>query len=359
MSSLPPGTSTAWPAVEQTSRIISAGQSSLNTLNELIRAVAAVGFGSLVEPILAAVNIPGPAWETQRAAVLARARQLAGSKVGWESLGQVFKNNLAMLTPGNSSLAGLEDCWRVHKTRFELHRAGDGNFQIVDKNAPSLFAGFLGGLRDHRALADQWTYRRNGLSVVRPISFDGAGYGWLLNRVLETTHESFLKYSCAIYVLEPDPAMICILLHLHDLTRWGPRLRFFVGDDPVGQMCNALTERPHWMLPAALISNRLAARSPLDIQSTLTAVAEERRQREESLLDEARRHYEPLTPAYWSARYDDALSGGKPLKVMGVTSRFTTVLQYSMDELGAAVRAAGHEFILAKEVDDQSSDRPS
>src|ERR1700721_3171710 len=58
-------------------------------------------------------------------------------------------------------------------------------------------------------------------------------------------------------------------------------------------------------------------------------------------------------------RLRPAVSGGRPLRVLGVTSRFTTVLQYSMDELGAAVRAAGHEFILSKEPDDQTAEDSS
>jgi hypothetical protein len=74
------------------------------------------------------------------------------------------------------------------------------------------------------------------------------------------------------------------------------------------------------------------------------------------LAEEVHAHYAGITVRDWAARYDSAMKGGKPLKVLGITSRHTTVLQYSMDELGEAIRAGGHEFILCKEADDQSLD---
>src|SRR5271167_3940197 len=101
MSQPSPGTGDAWPAVEQAARVICAGQGTANTLMDLIRALAGVGLGSIIEPVVAAVKLPGQAWESKRTAILQEARKLSGNKITWESFAQVFQDNLAALTPGN------------------------------------------------------------------------------------------------------------------------------------------------------------------------------------------------------------------------------------------------------------------
>jgi hypothetical protein len=60
---------------------------------------------------------------------------------------------------------------------------------------------------------------------------------------------------------------------------------------------------------------------------------------------------------------DHANPPGEPLRVLGITSRYTTVLQHSMSELQAAVQSAGaspatSRFEVAIEPDDQSLENP-
>jgi hypothetical protein len=356
--SAPAPASAAWAAIEASAKAIQTGKGDLNGLGKLIGGLFSLGLGGLVEPVLQTVNISGGNWELQRQAIGAEARKLSSGRLSWGSRSEVFANNLAALTADNPSLAGLAETWRQQADQYELYRASDGNYQVVGRKAGHFFAGCLGGLLDHRALVAHWTYRCKDLEVVRPLVFDGAGYGWLMIQVLETTHRTFLNYSCAVYVVEPDPASLCILLHLHDLRPWKNRLRFFGGPEAKGQFDQALAENAHWMLPAATLSERLKARPQLGIAESVAVAAESRKQRDALLRAEIASYYDEKTVNDWSARFDAAIGGGKPLKVMGITTRYSTVLQYSMEELGEAVRAAGHEFILAKEADDQTMERP-
>jgi hypothetical protein len=357
---LTPSTSpAAWTTVEESTRSLLGGKGDMNTLGRLVRGLSSLGVGSLVEPIVASITASGPAWEMQKSAILADARKLSGGRLPWAGRAEIFRANLAALVPSNPTLAGLEAFWREHQSGYDLLQANDGNFQVLNRQASSLLAGMMGGLRDQRALTRHWTYQCKRFQVIRPVAFDGPGYGWLLLRVLQTTHRTFLNYSCAVYGVEPDAASLCILLHLHDLRPWQSRLRLFTG--PHAKQCfqQALADHDAWMLPAATINEPLAVRAPLNLPAAAAAVNEARQKRAQALMADISAYYDRITLTDWAARYQAALAGGRPLKVLGITSRFTTVLQYSMDELGAAVRAAGHEFILCKEADDHTAEDSS
>jgi hypothetical protein len=342
-----------WIAAEEAVRDICQGKGSLSTLGKLVGALFELGLAGLVEPVLGGVNIANPEWQAERKAILDAAGKLSGSNLTWESREEVFSDNIEALSPENPSLASLGEFWKQNHDRYSLLRANDANFQVVDKQAPGIFAGLVGGLTDHRALTRFWTYTCTGLQMPRPVAFDGAGYGWLLVRVLESTQRTFLNFSTAVYMVEPDLVSACILMNLHDLRPWRGRLRMFVGPDALQQFEDGLTGNSHWALPVTMISERIQPRPALDLQAPVLAVAEKRKRRDEELAAKIHSHYENITLPEWADRFESSSNGKKRLKILGITSRFTTVLQYSMDELAAAIRAAGHEFILCKEPDDQ------
>jgi hypothetical protein len=347
-----------WTAAEQAVQAICEGKGNFGTLGQLIGCLFDLGLGGLVEPVVESLKIDSPQWLAERGAILEAARKVSGCTLTWESREKLFSENIAALAPENPTLAGLEDFWKQHRDRYSLFRANDANFQVVDKQAPGIFAGFVGGLADHRALTRFWTYTCTGLQMPRPIAFDGAGYGWLLVRVLESTNRTFLNFSTAVYVIEPDLISACILMNLHDLRPWRNRLRLFVGPDALRNFERALDENSHWALPVTMMGERIQPRPLVDLQSPVLAVAEKRKQRGEAFSARIQAHYHSMTIQDWADRYDCAINGKKPLKILGLTSRFTTVLQYSMDELGESIRAAGHEFVLCKEDDDHCLEIP-
>ncbi len=96
----------------------------------------------------------------------------------------------------------------------------------------------------------------------------------------------------------------------------------------------------------------------------------ERQSRRDALAAEAERYYSGKDAAYWRSRFAEAVDGKKgtePLRVLGITCRYTTVLQHSMAELQEAVNAwkslggggwGGAEMRVAIEPDDQSLECP-
>jgi hypothetical protein len=347
-----------WATANDAVGHICSGKGNFNNLWQLVGALCQLGMASLVEPVLDTIKIDSPAWVVQRAAVLDQAQMLPGGIINWESRAQLFADNLEALSIANPKLAMLGDFWREHQEDYALLGASDGNYQVLSKREPVIFAGFVGGLIDHRALTRFWTYRRVAYQMPRAMAFDGAGYGWVLDRVLETTDRTLHGFSCAIYVVEPDPASACILLNLHDLRPWRDRLRLFVGPQAQHEFEQALEKNSHWDLPGNFLSECISARPALDLQAATKTVANIRAQRDAALSSVIKAHYSAITLEEWANRFEAAEAGRKKLKILGMTSRYTTVLQYSMDELGEAIRSAGHEFVLCKELDDQSASVP-
>jgi hypothetical protein len=343
----------SWESAEQAVQNICGGKGNFNHLWQLVRSLCELGLAGLAEPVLATIKIDSPSWLAQRDAVLEQARKLPDGKLTWQSRERIFENNIAALSAANPQLSTLRDFWRTHRDRFALFCAGDGNYQVVDWQSPVIFAGFVGGLSDHRALTRFWTYECKGYQLPRAVAFDGAGYGWVLQRVLETTHRTLHNYSCAIYIVEPDLLSACILLNLHDLTPWKDRVRLFAGPDAQRQFEEGLKRNLNWDVPGNMVSERIAERAPIDLQASATAIGQIRLRADTMRSMQLGAHYAAVSIDDWAAKFEAAVDGKKPLKVVGMTSRYTTVLQYSMDELGAAITAAGHEFILCKEPDDQ------
>jgi hypothetical protein len=345
-------------AAEQAIGRICGGKGNFNHLWQLVRALCALGLGGLVEPVLKTIKIDSASWQAQRAAVLEQAKLLPDGRAYWQSRSQRFSDNIQALSAANPALKDLHPFWCQHQDRYALFQANDGNDQVVDTQEPVIFSAFVGGLIDHRALARHWTYICRGYQMPRPIAFDGAGYGWVLKRVLESTQRTLHDFSCAVYIVEPDLASACILLNLHDLQPWAHRLRFFAGPTAQTGFEQAMGKHQNWDLPGTMVGERVVDRPALDLQASVAAVAEKRKRTDALLTSRITAHYANITLGDWAARFEAAQSNARPLKVLGLTSRYTTVLQYSLDELGQAIRAAGHEFILCKEPDDQCANVP-
>lgn len=284
----------------------------------------------------------------------------AGGLIPWSSRARRYNANLAALLARYPQYASLMPASEALAERYELHLASDGNALVFNRAAKHVWDGWLLGLADHRAAIASWQFDKRQNPTPMPAVFDGAGYGWLLPHALATTANSFLTYSCAFYLVEPDPAALAILLHLHDwqalLT--APRLRLFIGPSAGDDSAKAFATQPTWTIPTQVITHPLT-RAPLgQLQGVCEDCTKARAARRSELVAQNSAYYAHKDAAYWARRFDEAAAGGPKLRVLGLTSRFTTVLQHSMEELRQAVAAAGAEMLVAKEPDDHSMENP-
>jgi len=325
------------------------------------RALANLGMAQAGREFLEGLDIGMPDWAKQREDVLAALATAPGGAVPWTSRRRRFMANMEIVARRWPEWTQMIPDGEALAARYRLYQDKAGNYQIRDMTEKNLAAGWLNEIADHKSLMKLWetTVTPESGQVLAPVGFDGAGYGWLLTHVLAATESLYLNYSCAIYMVEPDPVALAMLLHLHDLRPWleQPRFRLFLGPD-AGAKFDASLDNRHWSIPNYVFANPLTDRPPLEILSMTRAHAARREQERLELQRQSEAYYADKDAAYWRKRYDEAVSGrGERLRVLGITSRFSTVLKYSMMELAEAVRAVGHEFELSIESDDQSLER--
>ena len=291
--------------------------------------------------------------------------------IPWSSRARRFAANLKALAARTQAGAALVEAAAGELTHYELHQCADSNFQVLDRRQP-VHAAWLGGLANHQASTSLWQFDRGKNPMPLPIAFDGIGHGWVLLRVLETTERTFLNYSCAIYILEPDPPALAMLFHMHDFQQvigW-ERIRWIIG--PSADVVSAdfratLESHPQWPLPDKFVRAPLRKRPMINLEPLVMEIQAGRERRRKALISAIEQYYGGKDAAFWDNRFESALSGqGEPLRVLGITSRFTTVLQYSMAELKSAVESLAADpaaplpcrIQISIEPDDQAVEHP-
>jgi hypothetical protein len=162
-------------------------------------------------------------------------------------------------------------------------------------------------------------------------------------------------------------------LHLHDWQEalHDPRTRCFVGPTPaetLQQFATALRDSPAFSLPGQFIRCHLRPRGEgpgllagaLAVEPIVKEVAAERLRTRDAAVAAANHHYQSKTREQWVRIFADAAGAtpSRPLRILGITSRYTTVLKHAIAELQAAAIELGHEMRVAIEPDDASLENP-
>ena len=218
--------------------------------------------------------------------------------VRWPSRKRRFQANLDALP---SLAPALRDYWESHHARYQLFLTTDGDYQITDLQAATPAQVWACGLRDHRLDRAAWTLPREPMQFVAPVTFDGAGFGWLLLHVLSQTHLTALTYSCPICLIEPDLAALAMLLHMHDLREYflSTRLRVFAGAGAGEQFRQALRKEISWTVPQLHCSSPLFSRHSLGIQQICEEEQNFRAKEQATTKARVEAYYADKSPAYW------------------------------------------------------------
>ncbi|HVX84816.1 MAG TPA: hypothetical protein VH253_08370 [Phycisphaerae bacterium] len=286
--------------------------------------------------------------------------------IPWSSRARRFAANLRALAARHPAAAELVQNAAAGLESFRLHGSADGNYQIA---APAAGPGdvantrWLGGLADHKAATALWTFDKSKTPVPPPLLFDGLGFGWLFLHVFATTTDTYNGYAPALYVLESDPLAFAMLLHLHDLQTQlaHPRTRCFLAATPdqvLRQFTSALHDNPGWTLPQQSIRCHLRPRDPLPFEAPLEQLRNQRLAARDKAAAEIAAHYGRTSVANWSAVFTAAAVSNRPLRILAITSRYTTVLKHAVAELQSAAADLGHLCEIAIEPDDHSLEHP-
>lgn len=171
----------------------------------------------------------------------------------------------------------------------------------------------------------------------------GVGDGYFLKSLAESSRPLFLTMQQPVTLIEPDLHALRAALALHDYSgATGPiqqaRFRWFVGADWAQQFAATLKSDPFIGCPTATVSQALHAK---EIQEKLGDFVDRIGQHDEH----ARREVEAYYANESRESLDELLAPGSPRKprVLLLTTRFSTVLQYATADAARGFEQAGWE----------------
>jgi hypothetical protein len=227
-------------------------------------------------------------------------------------------------------------------SRFGIAPAASGALTILaqrdDGSALSLAvagADPAGGAR--HVVAQLEPHIRSGVQI----GLCGVGDGHLLSQLSAARVERFLGMEQMLFLIEPEARLVLLCLMIHDLTGPNgpieqPRVRWFVGPTWQGDLAAAVQADPFLGLPAVTVAQGpRGAEVRVAIEAMTSKVAEADRQQAAELAT----YYHLLGPADLA----DVMAGraDRRPRVLLLTTRFSTVLQYSTRDAARGFEEAG------------------
>ncbi len=290
-------------------------------------------------------------------------RAIEGQPTGmaqWSSRRRRFEANvkaLAQRCPASAEC--VRDAASSLDSRYELHLCRDGNAQVrhVGDCWPPRWVGRLDDHRSH--VSKRVNTEPIGISCPGQ-AFDGVGLGWEILHVHRETDRIFLDSSASMYIVEPSPEAVALIFHLHDFRNVlaDPRVHFFVGSQALQRLRELLDNDPHTPATDRVYALRHVGSQPVgQVLSLMHNVARARQQHAEDLRQQLDAMYAGRDAAWWADRFQSAVDEngqaiGSPLRILGLTSRHTTFLKYSMRDCLQALESLGHTTKLVMEPDD-------
>ncbi|MFQ5491636.1 MAG: hypothetical protein ACE5GE_13040, partial [Phycisphaerae bacterium] len=271
----------------------------------------------------------------------------------WADHNHQFEQNLAELAKHGDQADTVAAAWRCEIDNYELYIDRQRVHQVRHRPTTGRDV-WIGTLGHHRQLADSANLPPDIEQLMPgPYLFEGLDLGWFFHRVWHRTQNTFLQFSTALYLVEPDPALMAVVLHLHDWTRIlaDPRVKVFVGPDCTQRFEKLLHESLDWPAPvhAFCLSRHRPAPQPSAYEAA-TSIQRYRTSIAVQGMTDLQDRYAGRDARYWAKRFAEALDGtGPPLRILGPVSTHTTFLKYSMRDAQAAVERLGHTFRIVTE----------
>ena len=307
----------------------------------------------LVAPARELVDASGVEKPAEIDALRQQLAGLQGGRIDWSSRAKRFQRNLAALAERGVEVSSIADGWAISRDRFGLYcdRSGIEQVRWADVAGRWRWIPYLG---DHRAIAQRQALPEDAKAETPgPYLFEGIDLGWYFERVYDATRDSFLGYSCALFVVEPDPALLGVVFHLRDWQELLSDRRVFVFTGPRWRESLETIWDSDLDLPWPSRSFQLSGFRPGCSPPALEVVREAGGQRERvclASLGELEALYRDRDVRYWADRFESALSGpGDPLRILAAVSVHTTFLQHSMRDARRAFESLGHRCVVLSE----------
>ncbi|MFH1746966.1 MAG: glycosyltransferase [Planctomycetota bacterium] len=320
-----------------------------------VRAYIALGLTGAARRLLERCTPPAEL-HAQLAASIPNAEQ----RIPWSRFDGQFQDNLKIFDQRTGLAQEVCNVWRQSRHKLQLLVTTSGSYQVFSRLTAA--PGWLPCLAPHNQLSSveklksEWSGK-----VIPPLALNGVGLGYIPRDVSAATRHTLLSYSAPLVVIEPSPLAWAVVLHLFDWRELfaEERISFCAGPEALAQL--ELLLRDDTRQVPYLLTNSLPwpdGCSDQEITSRLDAALGRHGATHQTLLRHASASYAGRDASWWARRYANAGQSEPPLRVLGITSRFTTVLQYSMRDWLAAYQHHGHDTRLHIELDDYSQVSP-
>ncbi|MDB5329017.1 MAG: hypothetical protein JWP03_168 [Phycisphaerales bacterium] len=169
----------------------------------------------------------------------------------------------------------------------------------------------------------------------------GVGDGYLLHQLAHKPVELFLGMQQAVLVLEPDAHVVLQTMMIHDYTGpqgpiEQPRFQWFIGPDWLDSVERALHADPFLPCPAITIGQGLG---PAPIQAELGELLRKIGKADEQTAAAVEQYYAATDRTALASLFGE--NPPRRPRVLLMTTRFSTVLQYSTRDAAAGFEQAG------------------
>lgn len=183
----------------------------------------------------------------------------------------------------------------------------------------------------------------------QPVGLAGLGDGYLLLELARSAPKLLLDQQHPVFLFEPEAALVFAALMIHDYSDADgpiaqPRFRWFVGPDWGDHFAKALDDDPFMLGPVGMVGlGEQAAAIQKRAEQCMQGVSD----KVKTLRDRLGAHYGALSLDQIIAPFSP-IADGRPRasRVLVITSRLTTVLQYAARDVQAAFDQLGWETEL-------------
>jgi hypothetical protein len=309
----------------------------------MIRSLALLGLGGPARELLLHAKHIGLALDFD--ALRTMLVPLPIGRVPWNELAPQYQSNRAALLQAQPDLADALRLVESAARAAQLFRTADDTY-LLSHARPNELREWTPGLIEPAVFAGVPIAKPEG---GRPMLVVGVGASAMLQRVIDETTTPPHEPGVLLLVADDDAARVFATLHTIDLAPLlaQGRLRLFLGGNAPAQLADFLATNADVDLPAATVISQWARALN---EKFAPVIGDERARRDaefKSIVPTLRSRAEQRTMRDHAER----LAPGAT--IVGFTSRFTTMLQYSMRDIGSALAEDGYNFVLVREEDAQ------
>jgi len=254
-------------------------------------------------------------------------------RVPWTGLEDTLHRNKEALLRHRPHLEQAAQACAAQVSKAHLYRTTQGEY-LVGRRRP-------GGLREWLyCLSPTMEEERVQLpprGKLGPTAVIGLRVGGLIQRIYTDTSNILLTLSHPLYLIEPDPLRFAAWMHVadHSALLNDERVYLFLGDGALEEFEQTLANAAGVNPPSLFVNQSGRAEAADGAQEVAERVESSRTDELAKLKQALAERYRRRDAAYWAERF------AKKGLVLGLTSRYTTMLKYSMRDALDALRELG------------------